>query len=177
MTQKEAIIKALEELGGRAKLTDLYPRVIQLGEFKEGSDKQATIRALLQRSSECFRPTPNKKGWWELVSYQEEIANLKQTISDLETRLAEKDKEIEFVKEEMKKVKTEDDFVKRLLKETKKKFKYNKDGADIVRQILDKMGYSDAEAELEAWMDGREKPTISVSGDFVMNKHEHFKEE
>ena len=173
MTQKEAIIKALEELGGRAQLADIYPRVIQLGDFKEGSDKQATIRATLQRTPEFFRQTSGKKGWWELVSYQEEIANLKQTISELRVQLAEKDNAIE----ELKKVKTEDDFVKRLLKETKKKFKYNKDGADIVRQILDKMGYSDAEAELEAWMDGREKPTISVSGDFVMNKHEHFKEE
>lgn len=177
MTQKEAIIKALEELGGRAQLADLYPRVIQLGDFKEGSDKKATIRALLQRTPAYFRPTPNKKGWWELVSYQEEIAKLRQTISDLEARLEEKDKDIESLKEELKNVKTEEDFVKRLLKETKKKFKYNKDGADIVRQILDKMGYSDAEAELEAWMDGREKPTISVNGDFVMNKNQHFKEE
>lgn len=177
MTQKEAIIKALKELGGRAKLADIYPRVIQLGDFKEGSDKRATIRALLQRSPECFRPTPDKKGWWELLSYQEKIARLRQAISDLETRLAEKDKEIENIKEEMKKVKTEEDFVKRLLEETKKVFKHEKTRADVVRQILDKMGCTDAEAELDAWIEEMKKPSIAVNGDFVMNKHEHFNEE
>lgn len=176
MTQKEAIIKALEELGGRAQLSDLYPRVIQLGDFKEGSDKKATIRALLQRTPECFRPTPNKKGWWELVSYQEEIAKLRQTIADLKDKLEVKDKDIECLKEELKEVKTEEDFIKRLLKETKKIFKHNKDKADVVRLILDKMGCTDAEAELDAWMEGKEKPTISVNGDFVMNKNQQFKE-
>ena len=35
MTQKEAIIKVLKELGGRAKLTDIYPRVIIFVEPKE----------------------------------------------------------------------------------------------------------------------------------------------
>lgn len=176
MTQKEAIIKVLETLGGRARLADIYTRVIQLAEFKEGSDKQATIRATLQRTPEQFRQSPGKKGWWELVSYQEEIAKLRQTISDLEVRLEVKDKDMESLKEELKKVRTEEDFIKRLLKETKKIFKHNKDKADVVRLILDKMGCADAEAELDAWMEGREKPTISVNGDFVMNKNQQFKE-
>lgn len=173
MTQKEAIIKALEELGGKARLADIYPRVIRLVDFKEGSDKQATIRATLQRTTDHFRPTPGKKGWWELVSYQEEIANMKQTISELTVQLAEKNNAIE----ELKKVKTEVDFVKRLLKETKKMFKHNKERADVVRLVLDKMGCTVAEAELDAWIDGGERPSIAVNGDFVMNKHEHFNEE
>ena len=39
MTQKEAIIKALEEHGGRERLLVIYPRVIQLATFKPDSDK------------------------------------------------------------------------------------------------------------------------------------------
>lgn len=67
--------------------------------------------------------------------------------------------------------------MKRLLKETKKMFKHNKERADVVRLVLDKKGCTVAEAELDAWIDGGESPSIAVNGDFVMNKHEHFNEE
>lgn len=55
MTQKEAVKKALEELGGRARLRDIYPRVIPFVEYKPGSDIRATLRRLLQTTPEIFR--------------------------------------------------------------------------------------------------------------------------
>lgn len=74
LTHKEAVKKLLEELGGRARLRDIYPRVITLVKYKPGSDIKATLRRLLQTTPNLFRRTEGRKGWWELVSFQEELA-------------------------------------------------------------------------------------------------------
>ena len=72
----------------------------------------------------------------------------------------------------LRSVKTEDDFVKRLVKETKNLYKHEKDKIEVIRQILYKVGRSDAEEELDAWIEGRVyRPTVNVSGDYVVNKH------
>lgn len=83
MTHKEAVKRALEELGGRARLKDIYPRVIPLVKYKPGSDIKATLRRLLQTTPELFRRTEGRKGWWELVSYQEELAERDRRIAVL----------------------------------------------------------------------------------------------
>ena len=81
VTHKEAVKQALEELGGRARLRNIYPLVIQRVTYKPGSDIEATIRRQLLTTPELFRPVEGRKGWWELVSYQEEVAVLKQRIA------------------------------------------------------------------------------------------------
>ncbi len=83
LTHKEAVKKALEELGGRARLRDIYPRVIPYIMFKPGSDIRATLRRVLQTTPELFRRTEGRRGWWELVSYQEELAERDRRIAEL----------------------------------------------------------------------------------------------
>ena len=157
MTQKEAIIKALEEHGGRERLPVIYPRVIQLATFKPGSDKQATIRTTLQRHPECFRHSPGKPdGWWELVSFQEEIASRDSRIAELEELVTAQDKEIA----ELKKQPTEDSFVKRMVSATKNLFGINRKHADYVRQVLLKLGRDEEQEELLAWIERREQKTV-----------------
>lgn len=157
MTQKEAIIKALEEHGGRERLPVIYPRVIQLAIFKPGSDKQATIRTTLQRHPECFRHSPGKPdGWWELVSFQEEIASRDSRIAELEELVTAQDKEIA----ELKKQSTEDSFVKRMVSATKNLFGINRKHADYVRQVLLKLGRDEEQEELLAWIERREQKTV-----------------
>ncbi len=157
MTQKEAIIKALEEHGGRERLPVIYPRVIQLAIFKPGSDKQATIRTTLQRHPECFRHSPGKPdGWWELVSFQEEIASRDSRIAELEELVTAQDKEIA----ELKKQPTEDSFVKRMVSATKNLFGINRKHADYVRQVLLKLGRDEEQEELLAWIERREQKTV-----------------
>ena len=64
-----------------------------------------------------------------------------------------------------------DDFVQRIVKETKHLYKHDRKKADAIRQIMIKVGRSDADAELDAWIEGKEKqPSISVNGDIVINK-------
>lgn len=83
LTHKEAVKKALEKLGGRARLRDIYPRVIPLVKYKPESDIKATLRRLLQTTPELFRPVEGMKGWWELVSYQKELADKDNKIAEL----------------------------------------------------------------------------------------------
>ena len=146
MTQKEAIIKALEEHGGRERLPVIYPRVIQLATFKPGSNKQATIRTTLQRHPELFRHSPGKPdGWWELVSFQEEIAELTQKVSEL----TEENKQLIAIPKEA-------DFVDRFLKEVMNEYKRKRGDADPIRNILRHMGHEEAAAVLDAWIDEKE---------------------
>ena len=83
LTHKEAVKKALEDLGGRARLRDIYPRVIPLVRYKPGSDIKATIRRLLQTTPELFHPVEGMKGWWELTSFQKELADKDNKIAEL----------------------------------------------------------------------------------------------
>jgi hypothetical protein len=83
LTHKEAVKNALVEMGGRARLRDIYPRVIPFVKYKPGSDIRATLRRLLQTTPELFRPVEGMKGWWELVSYQEELAAKDKKIAEL----------------------------------------------------------------------------------------------
>lgn len=145
MTQKEAIIHVLEEFGGRANLKDVYPRVIKLAVFKKDSDKKATIRTTLQRHPELFRQSPGKKGSWELVSYQEEVAALKkenEELKDSNKRLTSIPKEAEFIE--------------RFLDEVMDVYKYDRKKADPIRIIMRTLGHEDAVAVLTAWIDEKE---------------------
>lgn len=161
MTQREAIYESLKNLGGKARLADIYSWTMKLATFKEGSDIKATIRAELLRHPESFRRSEGQEGWWELVSYQKEIAVRDAQIAELTDEI-----------KRLKAIKTEDDFVRRMVKETKLLYKHEKEKTDVVRQILYKLGRSDEEAELDAWIEGKEyKPIMNVTGDYVLNKN------
>ena len=80
MTISEACEKVLRDLGGRAQLPDIYPRVLKLVTFT-GATPKNSIRTEMKNHPLIFRHSPNKpKGWWELVSYQEEVAALKKVV-------------------------------------------------------------------------------------------------
>ena len=91
MTHKDAVKNALEQLGGRARLRYIYPLVIPEVTYKPGSDIKATIRRLLQTTPELFRPVEGMKGWWELVSFQEELAEKDKKIAELTSMHITKD--------------------------------------------------------------------------------------
>jgi hypothetical protein len=157
MTQKAAIVKALEECGGRARLSNIYPRVIELATFKEDSDKQATIRTTMQRHPELFRHSPGRfDGWWELVSYQEDIACRDNRIAELEALLAAWDKEIS----ELKQQETAELFVARMIKATKTVFATKRNDARPVQQVLVVMNRPEQQ-ELMEWIIGKPMKVVS----------------
>jgi len=157
MTQKEAIEKALQKLGGRATLQEIYPLALEIGDFSGSKDKKATVRSYLLTSPKSFRHSPDKPdGWYELISFQEEIAARDNRIAELEALLAEKDKKIDDLKGEP----TEDSFVRRLVNATKNIFGINRKHADYVRQVLLKLGRDEEQEELLAWIERREQKTV-----------------
>lgn len=144
MTICEACKQVLNDLGGRASLADIYERVKMLVKFT-GATPNASIRAELQNHPLLFRRTPDKRGWWELVSYQEDLAKRDKRIAELEAEV-----------EQLKKVPTEDDFVKKLLAVTKRLYKRDEAELDVVRKLFFTVGRKDAEEELDNWIEGRE---------------------
>lgn len=146
MTQKEATVKALKDLGGRAKLPDIYLHVVKLLGKKSISEIEAPVRGLLQRDKLLFRRPPNKpKGWYELTSYQEEFAALKKRVEDLE-------KQVELLVS----IPKEAEFIERFLDEVMDVYKYDRKKADPIRIIMRTLGHEDAVAVLTAWIDEKE---------------------
>ena len=142
MIQKEAIIKALEKLGGRAQLKDIYPLAMEFAHFG-GDTPKNTVRNCLQTNHKDFRHSPGMpSGWWELVSYQKEVSELKKRVEELNEAL-----------KKQKSIPTEDDFVSRFLKEIMNDYKRKRDDADPIRNILRHMGQEEAAAVLDAWIE------------------------
>ena len=154
MNQKEAVIEALQKLGGRAHLSDIYKFAYPLADWSGSQNWQNTLRWYLQKGTDTFRSP--KRGWWELVSYQEEVAGYKKEISELKNQIAAKDKEIE----ELKKVKTEDEFVAKFVKKVKHNLKRDKKTVEEIRKLMDAVGRPDADKELDDWLQGKDTKVV-----------------
>ena len=55
MTQKEAIEKALQKLGGRATLQEIYPLALEIGDFSGSKDTLALLQKRKDRTDEKRR--------------------------------------------------------------------------------------------------------------------------
>ena len=152
-------------LGGKAKMGKICKLAQSLGDFSGSKSPSSTIRNCIYTNPSEFRSSGG--GYWELMWYQEEIAKRDSRIAELEELLSALDSEIA----ELKNVLTEDNFVKRLVKETKNLYKHEQSKTEVIRQILYKVGRTDAEAELDAWIVGKEHiPSVSINGNIVLNK-------
>ena len=173
MTQKEALEQALKDLGGRAHLQDIYPVALKYITHKEGSKIYDSLRGCIH-DKRRFRPSPDKpQGWYELLSFQEEVAALK--------------KENEELKESNKllmSIPKEAEFVEKFLEEIMNEYKRKRPNADPIRNILRHMGHEEAAAVLDAWIDEKEDELkkaleklasvalpINIHGDYVVSKH------
>ncbi len=71
MKQYEAVIQALEKLGGQATLAQLYREVMQVEGCKWGTKTPfASIRRIVQTRPEIFKVRP---GLWALRAYKEQL--------------------------------------------------------------------------------------------------------
>ena len=157
MNQKEAVITALQRLGGRAHLADIYRLAHPLADWSGSQDWKATLRWYLQKGADTFRS--HKRGWWELISYQEELASRDARIKELETEV-----------ERLKTIPTEDDFVARFVKKVKHNLKRDKKTVEEIRKLMDTLGRSDADKELDEWLQGKHKPAVKKGPqNFVQN--------
>ena len=164
MTQKEIVKMALEKLGGYAYLTDIGTlSKYYIGDSTTAKDVRNNVRRELNSNPDLFCHIEGKpNGWWQLKTHKTEVDNLKAII-------AEQNKEIE----ELKKVPTEDDFIQRLLEKLKTVWKDEKKTINEIRKMLDALGRSDVVAELDNFLESKnKKPTKQggkTSGKIVVN--------
>ncbi len=152
MTQKEALEQALKDLGGRAPLKDIYPIALKYCTHKEGSKIKEALRSCIHRDRSKFIPSPGKPvGWWELTSFQEDVAQMKTHIQELEEE-----------NERLRKVPTEDDFVERFIKQVKTFLKRDKKSVDEIRKILVALNRADAAKDLDNWIEENDTPLLSI---------------
>ncbi len=148
MNQTEIIIKALKKLGGRGTVRD----ICLLGKFYIGSNSKAqsvdaNIRRILNSNPSIFRhPEGVDKGIWELVSYKNDMDNLRQ-------QLTEKEEECR----QLSAVPKAKALVEELLKETMNVTKHDRKKADIVRMLLRNLGYFEEALALDAFIEEKEE--------------------
>ena len=78
---KEAVIHALEQLGGQAHLREIYAAVARLGERSLCASWQKYVRHVLDTGADSFysvHGTKARKGWWALVDYAPDAAAKKR---------------------------------------------------------------------------------------------------
>ena len=155
MTQKEIVKMALEKLGGYGHLTDIGVLAKHyIGDSSKAKDVRNNVRRELNSNPDLFCHVEGKPdGWWQLKTHKEEIDKLKAII-------AEQNKVIE----EQKKVSTEDDFIQKLLEKLKTVWKDEKKTINEIRKMLDALGRSDAVAELDSYLESKNKKPNKQSG-------------
>lgn len=116
---------------------------------QQNDTKNAIIRSLIAKIKE--KEEEKNEILQILLNERKEIDKLKTTI------------------DELKKRPSEDDFVKRFVKETKHFHKHDRKKADVIRQIMIKVGRADADEELDAWIEGSERPLVKIenAGDVI----------
>lgn len=65
-----------------------------------------------------------------------------------------------------------DDIVKKIVEETKHFFKHDRNKADVIRQIMIKVGRPDADKELDDWIEGRETSKKTI-GQLVVEQNNY----
>ena len=144
MTIKEACVKVLTTEGGKAPLKLICAKVQKLVVLKGATPYNSICTELITHPND-FRRSEGQKGWWELTSYQEEVATLRK-----------ENKELRESNNVLIGIPKEAEFVDRFLKEVMNEYKRKRGEADPIRNILRHMGHEDAAAVLDAWIDEKE---------------------
>ena len=156
MTQTEEVVRALQMLGGRAHLKNINVLAVKLiGNNTNAKTVEANIRRILNSTPSLFRHVEGMpKGWWELNSYQDELATMRQQNAELQAQLAEKDRIIE----QLRQMPTEDQFVQRFVEKVKHLLKRQPKVVEEIRKLLNALGRLKEDENLDAWMEGTETP-------------------
>lgn len=95
-TIEEAAVEILTVLGGKAHRSQIIPYILEQVEFK-GDTPEHSISCSLQRAKK-IRASEGQRGWWELVSYQEELSKLREENERLKHECEVKDSLIAYMK-------------------------------------------------------------------------------
>jgi len=143
MNQKQAVIKALEILGGKGELTYIYLIAIYLiKDNHQSHDIKANIRRCLYSNPDIFcSSNEGDKSIWMLKSYYNEQQMKDKRIMELVSTI-----------DSYQNMPTVDDYVAQQVDLTKTVFETNRKGADPLRLALELTGHEEEANELRQWM-------------------------
>lgn len=98
-------------------------------------------------------------------NYRKENESLKDTVEQQKKQIEQLEAEVAS----LKLLDTEDTFVERVVKETKRQFKHRRNEAESIRLILERLGHKEAEQELDTWIEGREKSATTTENHQIFN--------
>ena len=160
----EKLVSYLEERYRKRLISDFmsYKKGLtaQVGKLKSDLEKEKVKLEAKTKESEKW------EGLYE--AYEKKIEKLAADLAEKEREnkvLTQKNKDMH------KKNPTADDFVKRLVREAKKLYKHDKGKLEVIRQMLYNLGCVEAEAELDACIEGKEYKPMNIEGDYVVNKN------
>ena len=152
MNQKQAVIKALEILGGKGELTYIYLIAIYLiGNNHQSHDIKANIRRCLYSNPDIFcSSNEGDKSMWMLKTYYNEQQMKDKKIMELVSTI-----------DSFQNMPTIDDYVAKQIDLTKTVFDANRIGADPLRLALEMTGYKREANDLRQWI-REEKDSIKI---------------
>ena len=159
MTQTEAVIKALENLGGKASLRQIYDLAKKYTNFGTKTPEES-IRTILQRSPKT-KQTEKRSGWWELASYQEEIEKLKKDAANKDAIIRELENKLTPVATFERMANT---YMDASMNKDKDDRKIVRDSLNRIKSTLNLSVSSDVNNRIESFGTDLPKPKINVDG-------------
>ncbi len=140
MTQKEAVIQALEKLGGEASLKEItaVAFTIKGADWGKASDPRANIRRIVRESKEQICVTGAAR--YGLVSHRNQLEELTQNILLLQTE-----------NEALRKRQTVEDFIDVLICSCFENFELEPDRIIPIRSVLHDLKCKEAVAKIDEW--------------------------
>lgn len=147
MTQSECIVEALRRLGGRASNKKIYSMAFEINkELWGGKTPTNSMRRCLQQCKDIIPCEEKGEGWWQLVSFQEDIAERDMRIAQLTDE-----------NEKLKQIESAAHFIDRFKDAMHNLFKRESTVIDDIRKIFVAMGEEEIAESLDQELEKKEK--------------------
>lgn len=146
MTQKEAVIQALEKLGGEASLKEItaVAFTIKGADWTKAGDPKANIRRIVRENTEQICVTGNAR--YGLVGHRNKIEELTQHILLLQAE-----------NETLRKRQTVEEFIDVLVDTSIEAFELESDRIIPIRSVLHDLNCKEAVARIDKWYNNKNK--------------------
>lgn len=160
MTQKEAVIQALEKLGGEASLVEIIAVAFTIkgADWTKAGDPKANIRRIVRTNPEQICVTGNAR--YGLIGHKNKIAELNEQILALKAE-----------NEALRKRQTVEDFVDVLLATSFEAFELEPDRILPVRSVLHDLKHKEAVVRIDEWYNNKKKVMPYVNHADQINVH------
>lgn len=140
MTQKEAVIQALEKLGGEASLAEITAVALTIkgADWTNTNDPNANIRRIVRTTPEQIFVISNAR--YGLIGHKTKIAELNEQILALKAE-----------NEALRSRQTVEEFIDQVLNDSFEEFELQAEGIMPIRSALIRQNCKEAVARIDEW--------------------------